>query len=57
MPEPESRPGDAVKDYRDRCEELTGTSLWACPVCHHGRMLEIEILARAAASPPVMDTS
>ena len=57
MPEPEIRPGDAVKDYRDRYEELTGTSLWACPVCHHGRMLEIEILARAAASPPVMDTS
>ena len=42
MPEPE--PDDTVKDYRDRCEELTGVSLWECPVCRHGRMIQVEVL-------------
>jgi hypothetical protein len=37
----------AAKDYRERYEELTGCSLWQCPVCHQGRMLVIEILPRS----------
>jgi hypothetical protein len=36
-----------TKDYRERYEELTGSSLWQCPVCHRGRMLVIEILPRS----------
>jgi len=39
VPEPSS-------DYRDRCEDLTGSSLWECPVCHQGRMHVIGILGR-----------
>ena len=35
-----------AKDYRERYEELSGCSLWQCPVCHKGRMLAIEILPR-----------
>src|SRR5262249_46297008 len=31
-------------DYRDRYEQLTGTSLRACPVCHHGEMIRVETL-------------
>jgi hypothetical protein len=55
MPEPE--PDDTVKDYRDRCEELTGTSLWECPVCRHGRMIQVEVLQPGAPRPPIQDTS
>jgi hypothetical protein len=29
---------EAGQDYRDRCQELTGSSLQECPVCHRGRM-------------------
>jgi Putative transposase/Transposase zinc-binding domain len=35
---------DASRDYRDRCEELTGSSLRECPVCHRGRMAAVAIL-------------
>jgi hypothetical protein len=35
---------EASQDYRDRCEELTGSSLWECPVCHRGRMAVVAIL-------------
>ena len=35
---------EASQDYRDRCEELTGSSLWECPVCHQGRMAVVAIL-------------
>jgi hypothetical protein len=31
-------------DYRDRYEELTGSSLRECPVCHRGHMLTVETL-------------
>jgi hypothetical protein len=55
MPEPE--PDDTVKDYRDRCEELTGVSLWECPVCRHGRMIQVEVLEPGAPRPPIQDTS
>ena len=46
MPAPEPPAFEAAKDYRERYEELTGSSLWECPVCHQGRMLVIEILPR-----------
>src|SRR5713101_7770705 len=44
------------KDYRDRYEALTGCSLRQCPVCHHGCMVTIEILA-ARRPPSIQDTS
>ena len=34
------------KDYRDRYEELTGCTLRACPQCHRGRMVVVEMLPR-----------
>jgi len=45
MPQPTT--GEAIKDYRARYEELTGSSLCECPVCHQGRMLVIEIVPRS----------
>jgi len=45
MPAPEPPAHEGAKDYRERYEELIGSSLRECPVCHHGRMLVIEILA------------
>ncbi len=44
------------KDYRDRYEALTGCSLRQCPVCHHGCMVTIQVLA-ACRSPSIQDTS
>jgi len=44
MPVPEPPVLDAPKEYRDRCEELTGTSLRVCPVCHEGHMVSVAIL-------------
>ena len=46
-------------DYSERYEELTGSSLWKCPVCHQGRMLVIEILPRSPHRhlTPIKDTS
>jgi hypothetical protein len=46
MPPPEPPALEFAQDYRQRYEELTGCSLWQCPVCHQGRMLAIEILPR-----------
>jgi hypothetical protein len=43
------------QDYRDRHEELTGTSLRECPVCHRGRMFTVETLA--AQRSVIKDTS
>jgi len=34
-------------DYRDRHEELTGTPLCECPVCHRGQMVTVELLEPA----------
>jgi putative transposase len=47
------------KDYRQRYEQLTGSSLWECPICHQGRMLVIEILPRSSHRhvTPIKDTS
>jgi hypothetical protein len=47
MPAPETPALETPKNYRERYEELTGSSLWQCPVCHRGRMLVIEILPRS----------
>jgi hypothetical protein len=45
-------------DYRDRYEQLTGTSLRACPVCAQGQMARVETLpARAQVALPVWDSS
>ena len=35
---------EATKDYLERCEELTGSSLRQCPVCHQGRMVRTAVL-------------
>jgi len=54
MPEPQpSQP----QDYRDRFEQLTGVSLWRCPVCQHGRMLVVELLPAPDRRPAITDTS
>ena len=45
LPEVPSEPS-VVKDYRDRYETLTGTSLRQCPFCRRGHMMIVgEILA------------
>src|ERR1700730_4385380 len=58
MPTPEPPALAAAKDYRERYKELTGSSLWQCPVCRQGRMLVTQTLPR---SPPrqvsIKDTS
>jgi hypothetical protein len=58
MPTPEETPDQSqpAQDYRDRYEELTGSSLRACPLCHQGRMVLCETLA-AIPQPAVTDTS
>jgi hypothetical protein len=43
-------------DYQDQHEQLTGSSLRECPVCHRGRMLMAETLT-AHTSPLCKDTS
>jgi len=44
------------EDYRDQYEQLTGSSLRECPLCHRGRMLTVETLT-AHRSPAFKDTS
>jgi hypothetical protein len=59
MPAAEPATSKASNDYRDRNEELTGSSLWKCPACHQGRMLTIEILPQSPHQylTPIKDTS
>jgi len=59
MPAPEPPASELSKDYRERYEQLTGSSLWECPVCHQGRMVVIEILAPSPHRQvtPIKDTS
>ncbi|MDQ3668553.1 MAG: IS91 family transposase [Acidobacteriota bacterium] len=59
MSAPEQTPGESrpAQDYRDRYEELTGSSLRECPLCHQGRMVLCESLAAGARQPAVTDTS
>jgi putative transposase/transposase-like zinc-binding protein len=45
------------KDYRDRYEDLTGSSLRECPVCHQGNMILVEVIATAGKHPAIRDTS
>ena len=47
----------ALRDYRDRYEELTGHSLRQCPVCRAGHMRLIEILSPLGKHPRAPDTS
>ena len=42
------------KDYRDRYEDLTGSSLRQCPQCQRGRMVLVAILPRSPDHAPVM---
>jgi Putative transposase/Transposase zinc-binding domain len=44
-------------DYRDRYERLTGHSLRECPVCHRGRMITVELLAKNRSPPAIADPS
>src|SRR5271156_2814576 len=44
MPAPEPAASEVSKDYSERYEELTGSSLRDCPVCHQGHMLVTQIL-------------
>src|SRR5262249_7610984 len=59
MPPPEPTASEASQDYSKRYEELTGFSLWQCPVCHQGRMLVIDILPRSPHRhlTPIKNTS
>src|SRR6266403_3685548 len=59
MPTPEPAALEVSKDYSERYQELTGSSLWECPVCHQGRMLVIETLPRSPHRnlTPIKDTS
>ena len=53
---PASEPPDLepTKDYLERYQELTGISLWECPLCHQGRMLVIKILPRSPLRKPAI---
>ncbi len=57
MTPPEVPPDAATppKDYRDRYEDLTGTSLRDCPACHQGRMRVTEFLV--PGRPAITNTS
>jgi hypothetical protein len=48
---------EAPSDYRDRSEALTGLSLHQCPVCHSGRMINVEQITRPMPPPLILDTS
>ena len=59
MPAPEPPTSEASTEYSERYEQLTGSSLWQCPVCHQGRMHVIEVLPRSPNRQvtPIKDTS
>jgi hypothetical protein len=44
-------------DYRELYEQLTGSSLWECPVCHQGRMHVVAMIEPANKHPPATDRS
>lgn len=52
-PPVEATPPD---DYRDHHEQLTGSSLRDCPVCHRGCMVMVEMVT-PQRSPAIRDTS
>jgi hypothetical protein len=52
------RTAPAERDYRDRCEALTGSSLRQCPQCRRGRMVSIMTLPPSPRySPAIIDSS
>jgi Putative transposase/Transposase zinc-binding domain len=55
MPENERPETDPSSDYHDLYEELTGSSLWKCPVCHKGCMHVIGVLESADKRPPMTE--
>ena len=55
MPENERPETDPSSDYRDLYEQLTGLSLWKCPVCHKGCMYVIGVLESADKRPPMTE--
>lgn len=57
MPDPHTAaPPD--KGYRDRYEDLTGSSLRQCPQCQRGRMVSVAMLTKCADnSPAIIDSS
>jgi hypothetical protein len=57
MPPPDTRASETVADYHDRFQQLTGNSLRHCPVCHHGCMQVIKILAPIGQPHTTPDTS
>jgi Putative transposase/Transposase zinc-binding domain len=57
MPQPDPSACEAAADYRDRYEEITGTSLTECPACHQGRMLVIDVITAIKPCPTICDTS
>lgn len=56
MPPPEPK-SQKNKDYRDQYEELTGTSLTICPICHQGHTAVIEVFEAVTTPPAIIDTS
>jgi hypothetical protein len=44
-------------NYRDRYQEVTGSSLIECPACHRGRMVVVDVVSPTESSPPICDTS
>ncbi len=56
-PTSETSAADVSKDYRDLYEELTGSSLRQCPVCHNGRMVLVEVVEGIRVQPAIRDTS
>jgi hypothetical protein len=55
MPPPPA--AEPVMEYRNRYEQLTGLSLWRCPVCRRGHMVAVQILPAACKRPAIADTS
>ena len=56
MPDNNTQESKPSGDYRDRYEELTGSSLRECPVCHRGRMHLIGMLSSADKCPPKIES-
>ena len=48
---------EADEDYRHRYEEITGVSLFECPVCRLGRMTLFRAIRPLRTAPSYMDTS
>jgi hypothetical protein len=49
MPMLDQHNAQAVKDYRDQYENLTGCCLRQCPQCQHGHMVLVAILPKSSS--------